>query len=81
MRTVSAVLCTVMLSVAMVTVQGLNDTDVSRERNLTRTVMKEICAGYSIRQLRTLYTRFHKEYSLEVPKEGLFRSKCIYNVV
>lgn len=81
MRTISAVLCTVMLSVAMVTVQGLYRADVSRERNLTRTVMKELCAGHSVRQLRTLYTRFHKEYNLELPKEGLFQSKCIYSVV
>lgn len=73
MSIVNTVLCTVMLSVAMVTAQG--PSNVSMERNLTRTVVKEICAGHSRAQLRTLYARFHQEYNLEVPLEGLFQSK------
>lgn len=77
MNIISAFLCTVVLSVAMVTVQGTPIVSMEK-RNLTRTVLMEICAGYTVGQLRDLYTGFHMEYGLEVPLEGIFQSECTH---
>ena len=70
MKIISAFLCTAVLSVAMVTVQGIPIVSIEK-RNLTRTVLTEICAGYTAGQLRSLYTLFHVEYGLNMTERNL----------
>ena len=76
MKSARVALVTVVVALAVVTVQGLNLTQVTLEKNTSDTVVKEICSGYSVRQLLTLYSRFHTEYGFDLPQEGIAPSKC-----